>query len=147
VSGFDQGIERDELRRLYAYWQGKRAGRPMPAPTDIDPLELRFVVGNLTLVDVSHDPLRFRIRLHGTNLAERSGIDMTGKGEDDYPYPEFARFLVTRFTRAVEQQTPLRERADLVLDGRSRRYEDLVLPLSRDGVRVDRLLVGVFYDD
>jgi hypothetical protein len=33
------------------------------------------------------------------------------------------------------------------MDGRVHRYEALILPLSRDGARVDMILCGLIYDD
>jgi hypothetical protein len=54
------------LQRLYDYWQERRSPRSMPSRSDIDPVDMRFILGNLLLVDVLAAPLRFRIRLHGT---------------------------------------------------------------------------------
>jgi hypothetical protein len=36
--------------------------------------------------------------------------------------------------------------ADRMLDGRIQRYEAIILPLSADGARVDRLMVGMIYE-
>jgi hypothetical protein len=64
VTGFDpQTIHNESLRRLYDYWNGKRAGREFPSRADLDPLELRWIVGNLLLLDVQRDPPRFRFRV------------------------------------------------------------------------------------
>ena len=59
------------LQRLHAYWDGKRNGRVYPGREVIDPLELRFMLGNLILLDVEPEPLRFRYRLFGTEIARR----------------------------------------------------------------------------
>jgi hypothetical protein len=40
------------LQQLYASWLAKRGGRRFPARADFDPIELRFILGNLILVDV-----------------------------------------------------------------------------------------------
>ncbi len=74
------------LRRLYAYWNERRGSRRFPARADIDPLDLTFLMGNMILIDVIEgDPPGFFIRLHGTNLAQRAGYELTGKMLNDLP--------------------------------------------------------------
>jgi hypothetical protein len=141
-------IEHPKLRRLYDYWDGKRAGREMPARADLDPLDMTFVIGNMILVDVlPENPVRFRIRLHGTNLSQRIGFELTGKMLDELPQVEFRKFAQESFTQTVEQRGPRHGRRDRVLDGRVARYEAVLLPLSSDGETVDRILVGLIHDD
>jgi PAS domain len=49
------------LQRLYDYWDEKRRARAMPSRADIDPLEMAFILGYVSLVDVLYAPLRFGI--------------------------------------------------------------------------------------
>lgn len=135
------------LRRLYDYWDGKRAGRALPSRADIDPVEFRWIVGNVLLIEVAHDPLRFRFRIHGDNLARRSGFDMTGKGMDEYPDPEYAKVALRSFSTVAETGRPLARIDERTIQGRTYGYEALHLPLSADGRRVDMLLVGLVYHD
>ena len=80
----------------------------MPARADIDPLDMMFVIGNIILVDVlAETPLRFRIRLHGTNLVQRVGYELTGKMLDDLPVNDFRRLAQQSFTEAVTTAAPL----------------------------------------
>lgn len=147
MNDLDDRIEREVLRQLYRYWLAKCDGRIMPTPQDVDPVEMRFIIGNLLLVDVSEGAERFAVRLHGTKLAERFGFDMTGKRAEDFPYQEYRRFSERQFAAAVAARAPHYVREDIVADDRIRRVEALILPLSRDGVRVERLLVGTFHDE
>jgi hypothetical protein len=94
------------LRRLYQYWDAKRAGRRFPARSDIDPTELSYALGWLNLIDVLHDPLRFRYRLQGTMLVRHTGIEMTGKFLDEHPQPEFRRHLARSWQKIVESGEP-----------------------------------------
>lgn len=120
----------------------------MPSRADIDPLELGFIIGNIILIDVIEgDPIRFRIRLHGTNLTERVHYELTGKMLDDLPQAEFRELTRLSFTKVATTGEPLRARRDRVLDGRARRYETIILPLSSDKTQVDMLLCGLIYDD
>jgi hypothetical protein len=141
-------IVNPKLQRLYDYWSAKRGARPMPGRADIDPLDMTFIIGNVILVDVlAGDPLRFRIRLHGTKLVDRVRYELTGKMLDEMPEAEFRELSRQSFTRVATTAAPLHAVRDRVLDGRPRQYETIILPLSADGERVDMLLLGLIYDD
>src|ERR1700732_1345054 len=93
-------IKHPKLQRLYNYWAAKCGERKMPARADIDPIDMAFVLGNVILANVvAGTPLGFRIRLHGTTLAERVGYDLTGKMLDDMPVPEFHNLSRRSFTK------------------------------------------------
>jgi hypothetical protein len=139
-------IQTPLLLRLLEDWERRRRGRAMPARADFDPLDLKYLMGKLLLVDVLRDPLRFRFRLVGTEPVKQAGIDLTGRSLDDYPYPETREHLRALYTAAVTTRQPLgSSQARLVLDGRLRRYEALLLPLASDGETVDMLMIGVVY--
>jgi hypothetical protein len=140
-------IRHPRLRQLYDYWDGKRGARSMPARADLDPVDFRFVIGDVVLADViDGEPPRFRIRVHGSNLVDRVHCELTGKLLDEMPAPEF-RDLVTRsFRKVVRTKAPLHVLAARPLDGRMQRYETIILPLSSDSKRVDRLMVGMIYE-
>jgi hypothetical protein len=141
-------IEHPKLQQLFHYWASKRGERKMPSRAEIDPLDLSFIIGNVILIDVfGDDPRRFRIRLHGTNLTERVGYDLTGKMLDEMPDAEFRDMSRLSFTKVSRTGKPLQARRDRVLDGKSRRYETIILPLSGDDARVDMLICGLIYDD
>lgn len=140
-------IKHPKLRQLYDYWLEKRGDRAMPARADLDPIDIRFVIGDVVLVDVMDGkPPRFRIRVHGTNLSERTNFDLTGKMLDEMPVPEFRDLSTRSFRKVVRTAEPLHVLAERILDGRLQRYEAIILPLSGDGKRVDRLMVGMIYE-
>jgi hypothetical protein len=133
------------LQQLYAYWDERRAGRPMPARAGIDPVDFAYALGNVILVDVLHAPMRFRIRLHGTTLATEAGYELTGKMLDELPISEFRTLAEQSFTTTATTGRAFHSSRDRVLDGRRRAYETLMLPLSDDGATVNMLLVALFY--
>ena len=141
-------IVNPKLQRLYDYWSDKRAGRRCPARADLDPIEMRDVLGDLMLVDVlDGEPPRFRIRLHGCNLFQHQGGELTGKMLDELPATE-RRELVTRtFIEVATAGEPVQRDRKILLDGRWARYEAVLLPLSSDGAKVNMLLVGQIYSD
>jgi hypothetical protein len=140
-------IKHPKLRQLYEYWDGRRGDGAMPSRGDIDPVDMRFAIGDVILADVIEGkPPRFRIRLHGTNLSERTNFDLTGKMLDEMPVPEFRELSTRSFRKVVRTKEPLHVIADRLLDGRMQRYEAIILPLSSDGVTIDRLMIGMIYD-
>ena len=135
------------LRQLYAYWHDQRRGRTMPSTRDLDPGDIEFARGFALLIDVLEAPLRFRFRLHGSELAGRAGYDMTGKMVDELPGAENRSVLLRRCRDLVSKRQPLVQRSERVVDGRMTRYEAVWLPVSDDGERVTMLLGGLVYGD
>ena len=140
-------IETPCLRQLYAYWDERRQGREFPARSDLDPLDFRYALGHVLLLDVLADPLRFRFRLHGSLLAERAGYDMTGKLADDLPDPTNRQGLIERCRGLVEARQPLAVINERILGRRRFGYEAVWLPLAKDGRTIDMLMGGVVYRD
>jgi hypothetical protein len=131
-------------KRLHQNWESWRRGRLFPARSDFDPLDLRYIVGHLSLVDVTYDPLRFRYRLHGSHTADWLGYEMTGKEIDDSPGPEASNLIRHHFTMAVEQRMPIAWRRQFMrTDNRTLNHEALILPLARDGATIDMLMAAV----
>jgi hypothetical protein len=141
-------IENPKTRRVLDYWLSKRAGREMPSRADIEPLELRDVLGNLCLADVTDEtPPRFRFRVDGSNLAAMTGFDMTGKYADQLPHPHYRDYVLELYARVVETRAPVIRANEEEWAGYGMRVESVTLPLSSDGRRVDAILDAVFpYD-
>lgn len=135
------------LRKLYAYWDNVRRGRELPAWRDFDAHHLSFIVSNILLIDVHHDPLTFRFRAHGLQLAWRIGYDMTGKLVDELPHPQNRAVLLERCHWLVSTRRPYVGQGERHVAGREIPYEVVWLPLSDDGCRVDLLLGGLDYFD
>jgi hypothetical protein len=133
------------LRRFHAYWQDKRGERAMPSFDDLDPLEFPWALGNLTLVDVLREPVRFRYRLVGSAHVERLGMDMTGKFVDDFPSAAVRQILMRSYAEAVETAQPLHRTRWDVVAGVNHHYEALILPLASAPPTVDMLAICAQY--
>lgn len=140
-------IRHPNLVRLYRHWDEVRRGRAMPSRADVDPLELPELLGNLLLIDVLREPLRFRYRLIGSKLTERVKRDMTGKYFDEVPEPLYRERLYAWHGGVVEEKVPRGGVTARRLLDRWEPYEILTLPLSTDGVQVDMTLTGLYYRD
>jgi hypothetical protein len=138
-------INDKKLERLYRYWCDKRGARSMPARADIDPLELRELMGSLFLIDVKREPPRFRYRLAGGRIVEMVGNELTGRSIDEYKYGGARLPLREQCGDVVDN---LRPAFMVMLVGRMGKRmicRHLVLPLSSNGQAVDMLLGGAIY--
>jgi len=140
-------IRHPNLVQLYRHWDGVRRGRLMPARADVDPVSMPQLLGNLLLIDVLREPLRFRYRLIGTRLTERIKRDMTGKFFDDVPEPVYRDRLYDWHGGVVKERIPRAGITARRLLDRWEPYEILTLPLSSDGIEVDMTLTGLYYRD
>lgn len=143
----DKELTAAPLLRLLDYWETKRGPRRFPSRRDIDPLDFAYLLGNVGLLDVLREPLRFRVRLCGENLVHKIGAEVTGKLLDELPLPELREHFAQRCRQIVERGAPYRTSGDYVLDERSSRHELLVLPLSEDGEAVSMLLFAFWFAD
>jgi hypothetical protein len=136
------------LQRLERDWEKWRGTRAFPARESVDPVKLRYILGNFSLVEVLYDPMRFRFRLHATSSVERLGIDLTGKYIDEAMPDTPARAIVLdNLRQGVERRTPLwicheRMMANKVYG----RVEILLLPFSSDGQTIDLLGLGTYFN-
>jgi len=140
-------IKSPTLQRFFQDWQTWRGTRSFPARSDIDPLRLRYILGNLSLVDVLRDPLRFFFRIQGTASVDRVGYDLTGKTLDALPTQTLRDIMHANLVRALDGREPL-----LIFHESMSMYkgfghlEVLVLPFSSDQNIVDMLVIATHYD-
>src|SRR3546814_14368889 len=67
---------------------------------------MRPWLGNLSLVEVRHDPLRFRFRLCGSSVVDRIGLDLTGGDLDAIPDESYRLRVGAEFVRIVWDRNP-----------------------------------------
>lgn len=135
---------------LIERWTAARvaAGSGVPPWEFADPFELREHLGYLQLVDVFHDPVRFRYRLIGTGITALAGRDSTGRWFQDLYSPQFLAEAFKSYRWVVEEKQPLRVSATWQhVDKGHIRYEALDLPLSADGRTVDRILTRMAFEN
>jgi len=135
------------LRRLLDYWHGKRGDRPFPTKAEIDPVEFRYILGYVTLVDVEQAPRRCRFRLDGSILVELSGTDYTGRYLDELPGAEYVAFIKETYDRVVDSGEPHRYRKDGLFDQQQFSEETIILPIGDTPPKVDMLVVAVIPGD
>ena len=131
------------VQALYAYWRSKQRGRPMPAPADVDPAEIRPLLPSIIVAEYVGAPARVRYRLVGTLQAYYNGLDYTGRYLDEIDWG-----IENEFVRLVHDT--LRRTAAPVIGHYQWGFRDNVrgfaefgaFPLSEDGTTVARC-VGI----
>src|SRR4030095_6769066 len=87
MAGFRDQLSDPDLVRFYDYWLTLCGSRPMPSRRDIDPLQIPPVYRpDSMLIEISHQPRRYRYRLVGTHVVTASGEDRTGRSFDDVAF-------------------------------------------------------------
>ncbi|HZL58926.1 MAG TPA: PAS domain-containing protein [Stellaceae bacterium] len=139
-------IVRPVLQRLHGDWDSRRRGRRFPARADFDPLDLKYVLGYLSLVEVRREPPHFRYRLHASNLAARLGLDLTGKSIESIPSAEQRDHARRHYAEVVGLGAPIAYPRRLLLrDDDFIDAEALVLPLAADGSHIDMLMSALVW--
>jgi hypothetical protein len=135
-------VDSAKIRELHAHWDRVRAGRPMPARTDIDPAAIKPLLPFLVIADVFHDPLRVRYRLVGTVVVEHSRVDFTGKWLHEIDFGEPQDWLGL-YEVLVREKRPLFDRSEIPFEDGLRPplpYAFYMLPLSADGTTVTGMI-------
>jgi hypothetical protein len=140
-------IASPRLKQLLSDWESWRRGREFPSRADFSPLDLKYILGNLSLLNVTYNPLRFRYRVHATNLSQRMIKDMTNKSIDDIPVPDHAKLARSHLTEVVQRRVPVVCTHDSQFpdDHLPHDCEVLGLPLSSDGKTIDMLMSAMVW--
>jgi hypothetical protein len=133
-------VRSPHIHEMLAYWERKRAGRPLPRPNDIDPTEIPKLIASIVICDLESDPFRVRYRLAGTRQVHVLGNELTGRYVDELNWPE-GPFVHRIFAAARDTRAPVfgfyywgfRE-------GTPGASEFGLFPLSEDGGSVVRVL-------
>lgn len=143
------------IQKTFEYWQSKLNSDRLPSRSDIVPGELRDLLPFLYIADVNRlgpKGAEINLRLVGTHIERVLGIDLTGcpVGGIAKHWQDFTigrdLFDAVNHRRAIATTHILRGSSDTAKflpqqdSPAFLRYHRLVLPLSRDGRSVDRLL-------
>lgn len=135
---------------IYAHWVNACAGADMPKRMDIDPEQIKQELPYVYIAQVMRDEggIWFRFRLMGTKLVENLKQEGTDRMLLDLQIGgwevEWRKNLlqVTKILLPVVDESTITTETGLKLD-----IEHLALPLSEDGVTVDRVLGAIdFYN-
>jgi hypothetical protein len=135
-------VANQKLAALEDLWRRKRGSKAIPLKIDLGVTELRPWLGNLALIDLN-DVGDGTFRLCGTNLNIRFGIDATGCRIVALP-DELVDSILSSITRVRAANAPVRSVCTRMARGAQVSFDDLALPLSKDGVSIATLLFASY---
>ena len=134
------------LLGLYRHWKDKCGGRPYPAWSDFDPLELRPWLGIINVVEVEPGTRRYKFRIFGQSGASLLGVELTGRYADELP-DYVVNTVLNDYTTLIETgKTIYRERQIGMPGGRTMRLMRLLMPLSSRGDALDMILSAIRFE-
>lgn len=140
-------IQSPDLQALYAYWDGKRAGRFAPARADVDPADIPNLLPIMAITEVRHEPRNYVFRLYGTRLRAMTGRDLTGHWIDEIAHADALKDARREFDEVVDSGRPICSFWKGPWIGREHwTVERLLLPLSEDGHTVHRVISALTPD-
>jgi len=134
-----------ELASLYRLWEAKRGGRTLPARADFSPGEFHRLLSNILLLDILPPPDFYRVRLSGESVNAFYGRSIAGLAPREYMAPDAAAAVGGIVAAIVGSRRPVFRtgRTYWQSDKSYKRFENCMLPLSKDDTAVDMLLVGI----
>ena len=144
MSNFRDDLSDPGLVCFYDYWESLCGSRQMPSRKDINPVQVpRGYLPNIMLIDVLHDPQRYRYRLVGSNIVTATGENRTGRFFAEVRFFQDHPGVLPQYETIVRTRQPLYSLEPFTNFNTQSAYEvdRLILPLSNDGQRVDTLLV------
>jgi hypothetical protein len=144
------------LKAVHAYWNGKRAGRAMPARADINPVELREHLGWIMMVEALDGLADFRYRLIGTKVTRYFVQNATGQTVSEAFAPYGAgtvKGILAVYRKVARDCVPVRAYGDanwlIAEHTRSNdhpHFDSLMLPLSDDGQTCNMMMIAFTFD-
>jgi len=125
---------------MFQYWKSRAGAAILPSRSDIDPLDFWKHIPRVWMLDVSTgDPYRFLVRLYGTEIVEKAGVDKTGKYLDEFQGDFIETVGYRRICQVIEQKKPIwfRGQSSHLQTKYVKNIETLNCPLSSDGKNVD----------
>ena len=128
------------VHELQRYWTAKLNGRIMPARADIEPAEIKHLLPNLVIADLTTDPFRVRYRLLGTKVVAESGNDFTGRYLDEMVVADIEDQWEICYRLVWAEKCPIFGDTTVpTVDGSSFTYEYGIFPLG-DGAAVTQCI-------
>lgn len=128
-------------RQLYAYWDELRGSRSAPERSEIEPSDIRAVLGDTFILEASMKMRTIAYRLAGTRLCAAHGCELKGLGYL-VAWSEMDNFEVAKAVRQVYgEHTPMLLGYTAQTDnGRFVEYESILLPLQQAADGNQRIL-------
>lgn len=115
---------------LFQYWNNLRAGRPAPERREVEPSDVRTILGDTFILEVSMQMRSISFRLAGTRLCAAYGRELKGHGflalwneEDNFNIARAVNRVYQEFIPTILSYTAISA------SDRLAEYESVLLPL------------------
>ena len=145
-----EDIEILNVTEFVAYWDSLRGERFAPSWKKFNLLALDTkIIPKILVVDVLHQPLNFVYRFWGTAHVRAKHADKTGKTVVDYPHLR-GEAAFNEYSKIVKEKRPLAVKGTIdlpELGGLPFTQTIVRLPLSDDGIEVDKIVSIAIWDE
>jgi hypothetical protein len=134
----------EPVRAFHALWDARRAGRLAPARGDFSDADLARWIWGLTEVEVVSFPDELVYRAMSPRNAYMRGMtpdEIVGRSVRDAHFGRAYDEILGNYRAALAGDVVIDADPHVGVSGYYRESEVLFLPLSSDGVRVDRIFV------
>ena len=143
-------LENDAVRLGASYWRMLKAGRKLPARSDIAPREIRAILKNIVLLKVIDGGKDYEYRITGDAQVQAYGFSFRDMriSHITAAAPDLGRMMHDLYERVRVTAEPFAVRGWVgreVKDARFVYYESVFLPLGEDGETVDHIVVVSVY--
>ena len=118
----------------------------MPLRADLDPADLRDLLSSLIIVEVEHQPTRFRYRLVGTRVVDFNKMEFTGRYLGTIGWEEEEQLVEVCTDVAVSRQPLFGFYTWTTRNGNIAKCEFGSFPFSHDGQTVAQIVAIEDYD-
>ncbi len=126
-----------EIRSLHDYWEGLRAGRPVPYRAEVDPRDMACNARNLFILEDLGGG-NYRFRLAGTALVEAFGMELRGMSARTIMEGRARESFAALIEETLAEPGIGYARLTSAIGGEP--WEILLLPLRSDFGAIDRVL-------
>ncbi|TNE40054.1 MAG: PAS domain-containing protein [Alphaproteobacteria bacterium] len=141
-------IQTPVLIDLINYWGVIRKNRPIPLRQHFNPVDIPQCLRHIILIDVLDERPRYYIRLAGSVVNPAFPHAANGQFIENVLHEEDRQEVLAQYERSVKQAAPTYKKSTVkVPSGRRLAYERIILPMSGDGEKVDKLITGINFFD
>lgn len=135
-------IEQVLLQRLWQLWHDACQDGRLPGRDLVDPMKLRFILGQVTVFDVNPAPPHFVYRLLGQDIVDRIGVELTGKPLEAHPDPNRYVAIKAALEKMRDERVAVRMSYPIALRDGQIAHEAILMPIADAAGRIIQALCG-----
>lgn len=127
---------------IFEYWKDRAGPGFAPRRSDIDPLDFWGHISRVWILEVHEgSPSPLFVRLYGSEIVEKSGLDKTGRYLSEFQNNFYETSGYRRIQKTIEKKMPIwfRGSASNLRTNFVKDVESLVCPISSNGKDVDMI--------